>query len=65
MDEPKADLDGAVVRSLLLLTSGDVSEFGEYEEVPRDVVVWLRQAKIKPVRGLLMGVLRRWHELRA
>jgi len=64
MDDPKVDLDGAVVRSLILLTSGNVAEFGEHEDPPQNVAAWLRQAEIRAVRGLLMGVLRRWHELR-
>jgi len=57
------DLEAAVIRSLVLLTLGDTDDFSLCADPPQKVTQWLTQAKMEPVRGLLMATLRRWHEL--
>ncbi len=57
------DPEAAVVRSLMLLTMGNTTDFCDFEQPPTHVQTWLQSAEPRQVRGLLMMTLRRWHEL--
>lgn len=57
------DPEAAVVRSLMLLTMGQTSDFRDHEQPPAHIEAWLKSAEPRQVRGLLMVTLRRWHEL--
>ncbi len=64
-DQPSADsLDGAVLKSLMLLTSGDLVSFNEFQLPPSKIRAWIDQANRRQVHGLLISTLHRWHELR-
>ena len=58
------DLSAATIRSLSLITSGDAIEFCEKKQPPFEVTVWLQDADLPEVQGLLFETLYRWHELR-
>ncbi len=56
--------EGQVVRSLWLLTEGDVAEFVDYQRPPTGIRSFIRRADAPMVHGLLITILQRWHEVR-
>ena len=58
------DIDVDVLRSLVSLTSPDVSPFHEHELPPAKVRAWINQANLPQTHGLLICALRQWHKLR-
>ena len=63
-EEAGGNLDAAVLRSLLMLTSGDLREFSHYKLPPAKIQSWVEEANSRQVHGALILVLRRWHEIR-
>ena len=61
-DKPLEDAEIELLRSLARLTLGDIQEFYDPPTLPESIEDWLGQASLGEVRGLLIAVLRRWHE---
>ena len=55
------DLDAAVLRSLLVLSAGDLLEFCEYRRPPEEILSWIEHADRRQLNGLLITALRQWH----
>ncbi len=63
--EPSGEsLEGAVLQSLMRLTSGNPVEFNEFRMPPPKILSWIDRADREQLHGLLISTLRRWHELR-
>lgn len=63
--EEGGNLDAAVIRSLLLLTSGDLQEFSQFLSPPAKIRSWIEKADRPQVHGAMISVIHRWHEVRS
>ena len=60
---PNDDRDARLLRSLFLLTKGNVNEFADCTQPTEEVRKYLRRADASEIRGLLLETLTRWHEI--
>jgi hypothetical protein len=61
---PEDEVDAQVVRSVQLLTGGDISLFVD-TSCPSPVVCdFICHADVRHIRGLLIATLQRWHQLK-
>ena len=58
-----SNLDLAVLRALILLSTADCLEFADHQWPPKEICRWLEQADLREVRGLLLATLERWRGL--
>ena len=57
------NLDLAVLRALILLSTADCLDFADHQWPPKEICRWLEQADLRQVRGLLLATLERWRGL--
>ena len=55
------DMDGRVVRSLWLLSDGDVEKFLNCSQPSNMIRDYIRDAQLSQLNGLLIETLRHWH----
>jgi len=58
-----SNLDLAVLRALILLSTADCLEFADHQWPPKEICRWLEQTDLRQVRGLLLATLERWRGL--
>jgi len=63
-DDAGDNVDAAVLRSLTLLTEGDLKAVSDVRWPPKHVLQWLQRADLLRIHGLLILALQRWHELK-
>ncbi len=63
-ESPGENLEGAVLQSLMRLTSGNPVEFKKFRMPPSKILDWIDRADREQLHGLLISTIRRWHELR-
>lgn len=60
-DRPNLDL--AVLRALIMLSTADCLDFSDHQWPPAKVCQWLKKADLRQVRGMLLATLERWRRV--
>jgi hypothetical protein len=60
---PEDEIDAQVVRSVQLLTGGDVSLFMDMSCPAAAICDFVEHADVRDISGLLIATLQRWHQL--
>ncbi|HVT27197.1 MAG TPA: hypothetical protein VHE81_04195 [Lacipirellulaceae bacterium] len=63
VDPALGSFSGLDLRTLIVLSVGEWWELAEYDNPPESVYRWIEKADFRELRGALLAILARWHEL--
>ncbi|HEX5471628.1 MAG TPA: hypothetical protein VFW73_07060 [Lacipirellulaceae bacterium] len=63
VDPALGSFSGLDLRTLIVLSVGEWWEIADYDNPPESISRWIAKADFRELRGTLLAVLARWHEL--